>query len=112
MPMFKLPLSGDVTRTINPWTAIFSPTGGQLDPVNVFPDQSSALSVEADVLTDGAGDDKQLGLIGDAMRVVLKYLPEDADLSHLDRAIIKAPNEMLVDMDAVKRRHDRQERAF
>ena len=35
MPMFKLPLSGDVTQAINPWTAIFNPTGGQYGLVNI-----------------------------------------------------------------------------
>ncbi len=106
MPMFKLPLSGDVTQTINPWTAIYSPTGGQWGLVNVVLGQSSAPQVEADVLTDVAGYGKQLGRIGDAMRVLLKHLPKDSDLSHKDRAAIKALRDMLADIEAVKQRHD------
>jgi hypothetical protein len=27
MPDFKLPLSGDVSQTINPWTVLFNPVG-------------------------------------------------------------------------------------
>jgi len=30
MPVFHLPLSGNVTQTINPWTIFFNPMGGQL----------------------------------------------------------------------------------
>lgn len=29
MPVFKLPLSGDVVQSINPITSFFSPAGGQ-----------------------------------------------------------------------------------
>jgi hypothetical protein len=31
MPDFKLPLSGNVTQTINPWTIFFNPMGANLD---------------------------------------------------------------------------------
>ena len=81
MPMFKLPLSGDVTQTINPWTAVFSPTIGQWGLVNITIGQSSAPEVEADVLTDVAGYGKQLGRIGDVVAVLLKHLPPDKPLS-------------------------------
>jgi hypothetical protein len=105
MPMFKLPLSGDVTQTINPWTAVFNPTGGQFGLVNITLGQSSAPQVEADVLTDVAGYGKQLGRIGDALMVLVKHLPKETALSHEDRAAIHALREMLADIDAVKKRH-------
>jgi hypothetical protein len=107
MPMFKLPLSGDVTQSINPWMAIFSPSGGQLGLVNITLGQSSAPQVEADVLTDVAGYGKQLGRIGDAVQVLLKHLPKDASLSDEDRAALKAFKHMRADIEAVKRRHGR-----
>ncbi len=104
MPMFKLPLSGDVTQTINPWTAVFSPTIGQWGLVNITIGQSSAPEVEADVLTDVAGYGKQLGRIGDVLAVLLKHLPRDAALTSEDSAAIDSFTQMLADIDAVKRR--------
>ncbi len=104
MPMFKLPLSGDVTQSINPWTAIFSPTGGQWSLVNIIIGQSSAPQIEADVLTDVAGYGKQLGRIGDAVKVLLKHLPKDSRLTPEERAAIQAFEQMFSDIEAVKRR--------
>ena len=52
MPVFKLPLSGDVVQSINPFTAFM--TGGQLGLVNINLGQSSDPAVEADVLSDVA----------------------------------------------------------
>ncbi|MGC2221702.1 MAG: hypothetical protein WA624_04695 [Methylocella sp.] len=81
MPMFKLPLSGDVTQSINPWTAIFNPTGGQYGLINITLGQSSAPEVEADVLSDVAGYGKQLGRIGDAVLVLINSPPLTPPLS-------------------------------
>ena len=46
MPDFKLPLSGNVTHTINPWTIFFNPMGGQLGFINVNLGTSSNPPVE------------------------------------------------------------------
>jgi hypothetical protein len=107
MPMFKLPLSGDVTQSINPWTAIFNPTGGQYGLINITLGQSSAPEVEADVLSDVAGYGKQLGRLGDAVLVLLSHLPENTALSQKDIAAIHALKEMLADIAKVKNRHNR-----
>jgi hypothetical protein len=107
MPMFKLPFSGDVTQSINPWTAIFNPTGGQFGLVNITLGQSSAPEVEADVLSDVAGYGKQLGRIGDAVLVLINHLPKDTALSREDIAAIHALKEMLADIAKVKKRHNR-----
>jgi hypothetical protein len=111
MPMFKLPLSGDVAQTINPWTAVFSPTIGHWGLVNITIGQSSAPDVEADILTDVAGYGKQLGRIGDVLQVLLKQLPDDAQLSQEDREAIQAFAQMIADIDNVKRRRGRNQRA-
>ena len=52
MPVFKLPLSGDVVQSINPFTAFM--TGGQFGLININLGQSSDPAVEADVLSDVA----------------------------------------------------------
>jgi len=107
MPLFKLPLSGDVTQAINPWTNVFNPAGGQFGLVNITLGQSSAPDVEADVLTDVAGYGKQLGRLGDAVMALIRHLPKDAALSAHDRAAIRALEDMLGEIEKVKRRHGR-----
>ena len=71
MPVFKLPLSGDVVQSINPFTAFM--TGGQLGLININLGQSSDPKVEADVLSDVATYGKQLGRIGDALAVLIAH---------------------------------------
>jgi len=66
MPVFKLPLSGDVVQSIYP--SFFSPTGGQFGLVNITVGQSSAPDVEKDVLSDVAGYGKQIGQIAAEIR--------------------------------------------
>ena len=110
MPMFKLPLSGDVTQAINPWTFAFNPVGGQFGLVNVTLGQSSAPQVEADVLTDVAGYGKQLGRIIDALQVVIKHLPKNAELSEQDRKALHAFEQLHAAIEAVKERHAKDKR--
>ena len=108
MPVFKLPLSGDVVQSINPWTSFFSPSGGQYGLVNINLGQSSEPKVEADVLSDVASYGKQLGQIGDALLVLLKHLPKDAALSHEDKAAIEALKKLLNEIADKKQRHGRK----
>ncbi len=54
MPAFRLPLSGNVTQSINPWTMLFNPVGSQVGLVNIDLGQSSQPEVEQEVLTDVA----------------------------------------------------------
>ncbi len=108
MPMFKLPLSGDVTQSINPWTSVFNPTGGQYGLINITLGQSSAPEVEADVLTDVAGYGKQLGRIGDALLVLVDHLPKSVQLSKDETAAIDALRELLHDIENIKKRHQKR----
>lgn len=108
MPMFKLPLSGDVTQSINPWTSVFNPTGGQYELINITLGQSSAPEVEADVLTDVAGYGKQLGRIGDALLVLVDHLPKSVQLSKDEAAAIDALKELLQNVEKIKKRHQKR----
>ena len=74
MPMFKLPLSGNVVQSINPFTAFLSPIGSQFGLVNIDLGQSSEPDVESEVLSDVASYGKQLGRIGDALIVLPQAL--------------------------------------
>jgi hypothetical protein len=73
MATFKMPLSGDVVQSINPWTAFFSPIGNQLGVININLGQSSAPDVEQEILSDVGTYGRQIGRIGDALIVLLAH---------------------------------------
>ena len=105
MPTFKLPLSGDVVQSINPFTAFM--TGGQFGLVNINMGQSSEPKVEEEVLSDVASYGKQLGRIGDALIVLLKHFHPQEPLTEKESAAIDALNKMLQKVADVKQRHKR-----
>src|SRR5579872_2067042 len=102
MPVFKLPLSGDVVQSINPFTAFM--TGGQFGLVNINMGQSSEPKVEEEALSDVASYGKQLGRIGDALIVLLTHFHPRNDQ---ERAAIEALKDMLDKIADVKERHKR-----
>jgi len=104
MPDFKLPLSGDVTQTINPWTMLFNPVGSQIGLFNINLGTSSEPAIETQVLSDVASYGKQLGRIGDAMVVLLKHVPM-TKLSDEDKKAIADLRTMLAGIAEVKDRH-------
>ena len=105
MPTFKLPLSGDVVQSINPFTAFM--TGGQFGLININLGQSSAPDVEAEVLSDVATYGKQLGRIGDALTVLLKHFNPSPPLRADEQKAIDALNDMLGKIAKVKEKHGR-----
>src|SRR5215471_5036209 len=108
MPIFKLPLSGDVVQTINPWTAFMSPIANPLGLINVTVGQSSDPAVEADVLSDVAGYGKQLGRIENALLVLLAHFRPATPLTKEETAAIDDLNEMLQRIADVKNKHKRE----
>ena len=107
MPVFKLPLSGDVVQSINPWTSFFSPSGGQYGLVNINLGQSSEPKVEEEVLSDVATYGKQLGRIGDALIVLLAHFHPDKPLNTDETAAIDALKAMLDKIADVKEKYKR-----
>lgn len=105
MPSFKLPLSGDVVQSINPFTAFM--TGGQFGLININLGQSSEPKVEEDVLSDVASYGKQLGRIGDALIVLLDHFHPRRPLTDEEDAAVGALKEMLNKIADVKERHKR-----
>ena len=105
MPIFKLPLSGDVVQNISPFTAFMSPIGSQFGLVNITLGQSSAPAVEGEVLSDVATYGKQLGQIGDALLTLIERAPDDW---HLDgEPAVIALKKMLHRIADVKEKHQR-----
>ena len=105
MPTFKLPLSGDVVQSINPFTAFM--TGGQFGLVNINLGQSSEPKVEEEVLSDIATYGKQLGRIGDALIVLLAHFHPDKPLTADETAAIDALKAMLDKIANVKEKYKR-----
>ena len=107
MPVFKLPLSGDVVQSFNPITSFFSPTGSQFGLVNITIGQSSAPEVEKDVLSDVAGYGKQIGQVADALLVVIEHLEALGDSALRDDKAVAAFKELMNSVATVKERHGR-----
>jgi hypothetical protein len=108
MPVFKLPLSGDVVQTISPFTAFMSPVGSQFGLINITLGQSSAPEVEKDVLSDVGTYGKQLGQIGDVLLVLIERMPKAPALKPEEEKAITAFKEMLHEIADVKERYHRR----
>jgi hypothetical protein len=108
MPIFKLPLSGDVVQPISPWTSFLNPVGSQFGLVNIQLGQSSEPDVEAEVLSDVASYGKQLGQIGDVLIVLLNHFKPERPLTAEEQAAIGALKKTLDRVAEVKEKHKRQ----
>ncbi len=107
MPVFRLPLSGNVAQTINPWNWMFNPVGSQIGLVNIELGQSSDPAVEEEVLTDVASYGKQLGQIEDALTVLIDLLPPTTKPSKEQQDALDAVTALTRRVAAIKTRHAR-----
>jgi hypothetical protein len=107
MATFKMPLSGDVVQSINPWTAFFSPIGSQLGVININLGQSSAPDVEQEMLSDVGSYGRQIGRIGDALIVLLAHFHPQSPLTPEETAAIAALKKMLNEVADVKQKRGR-----
>src|SRR5262249_29698042 len=102
MPFFRLPLSGDVTQTINPWTWMTRLAGTQLG-ITINLGKSSEPASERLIPDEVGSYGRQVGRIGDAMRVLIKKARDPAyqftadDLKAFDHLVVQ-----LDEVDAVK----------
>lgn len=105
MPVFRLPLSGNVTQSINPWNWVFNPTGGQFGLVNISLGQSANPAVEEEVLTDVASYGKQLGRIEDALLLLIGRAEKAGDVTEDEKQAFGALKELMSQIAAVKAKH-------
>src|SRR2546423_8035667 len=105
MPVFRLPLSGNVTQSINPWTWFFNPVGSQVGLVNIELGQSSNPAIEEEVLSDIASYGKQLGRIEDALLVLLAHFRPERSLTAEEDTAISALRAMVEEIAVVKVKH-------
>jgi hypothetical protein len=104
MSDFRLPLSGDVTQTINPWTWLFYGAGGQYGLINVNLGNAGDPALERKILDDVGTYGRQIGRIGDALRVLLDHVELDA-LSPEESEAIADLRRQLAEVDRLKRKH-------
>jgi hypothetical protein len=105
MPIFRLPLSGNVTQSILPWTWLFNPVGSQVGLVNISLGQSSNPAIEEEVLTDVASYGKQLGRIEDVLEILVEHFRPERKLTAAEDKAIRDLKSMLKDVAAVKTKH-------
>lgn len=77
MPFLQLPLSGDVTQTINPWTWFINAMGNQFGVININLGKSSDPELEQKILTEVGTYGRQLGRMGEALQVLLNHIKLD-----------------------------------
>ena len=104
MSDLRLPLSGDVTQTINPWTWLFYTAGSQYGFININLGNAGDPALEQKILGDVGTYGRQIGRIGDALRVLLDHVKLDG-LSPAESEAIGALRRQLDDVDRLKRKH-------
>jgi hypothetical protein len=82
----KLPLSGDVTQAINPWSWMNN-SMGQFGFININQTVSANRPLEREITSRVAGYGRQLGRISDVLEVLLARLPAAALDRHEKRAV-------------------------
>jgi hypothetical protein len=105
MSTFRLPLSGNVTQSINPWTMLFNPVGSQVGLVNIEMGESSQPQVEQEVLTSVASYGKQLGRIEDVLMVLLDHFHPSQPLEPDQQQAIADLRDLVGKVRQVKQRY-------
>jgi hypothetical protein len=109
MPTFRLPLSGDVTQTINPWNWFVNMLGNQFGLININLGKSSDPQLEEQILNDVGSYGRQIGQIGDALQVLIRH----ANLTSLSSDEQRALNALQFQLDEVNRiKHKRLQSAL
>jgi hypothetical protein len=100
MDSMKLPLSGDVSQFISPWSW-FVKSAGQLGLININIGATPAPDVEAKVLDDVGSYGRQIGRLADALEVLVGALDRNS-LSPAQQAAISAFETQLGEVRKVK----------
>ena len=101
MPKFRLPLSGDVTQAINPWSWFLRFVGNQFGLINIDLGKSSDPELEREILDDVGSYGKQIGQLGDALRVLIDHVNLKGLRPEEERAL-KAVQYQLDEIDRYK----------
>jgi len=101
--MMKLffPGSGDVTQAINPWNMFSQMVGNQFSLINV---QGKTLfpEMERKILSEAGSYGRQLGIISDAMRVLVKKVDINK-LNEKEKLAILLFKRQIEEIDRIKK---------
>jgi hypothetical protein len=84
MSTFSLPLSGPVDQVFRIWTSWFRSVGSQFGLVNINLGKSTNPAVESEILDQVGSYGRQLGTIGDALRVLVEQADHQGKLKDND----------------------------
>src|SRR5688572_27781130 len=101
MPAFRLPILGNLTQSINPWTWFFNPVGSQIGLINIDLGQSSNPAAEEEILTRVASYGKQLGRIEEALLVLFTHFRPERALTAEEEAAVGAFKAIVEEIAAV-----------
>jgi len=104
MPTMNLPLSGDVSQVIDPWTLFVRSIGTQFGLINISVGESSDPEMEKQIIQTVGSYGKQLGQIGDALRVLIDHCCENKQLSEEDERILRKFKDQMEKIDEIKSR--------
>lgn len=103
MSIFRLPLSGDVTQSINPWNFFSRVMDNQFGFININLGLSTDPEVEEEVLQKVGSYGRQLGYIGDALKVLIHHMePQLKTLSEQDRLTLDVFIGMQAEIEKIK----------
>jgi hypothetical protein len=100
MDTFKLPLSGDVSQFIAPWSW-FVRQAGQVGLVNIDIGSTPAPDVEAKVLDEVGSYGRQIGRLSDAVEVLIGLIDRDS-LNQAQRDAIAAFEAQVAEVRRIK----------
>jgi hypothetical protein len=103
MPELRRHLSGDVIQAINPWNWIFRPRMSQFGLINVSLGNSRNLQIEQEILSEVGTYGRQLGRVGDVLRILVKNVNRK-ELSPDEQYHIDALVHQLDEIDRIKGR--------
>ena len=109
MSTFQLPLSGNVTQTINPMTWLNNFAGGRFGLINIDLGKSSDPALEQRILDEVGSYGRQIGQLSDALNAVLEHLDTDK-WSDDERKAVRKFRELLSDVKDVRAQHQRARR--
>jgi len=98
---FRMPLSGDVTQAINPWSWTMRMIGGQFGLINVNLGSTPDPSLEQTILEQVGSYGRQLGRMGDAMAVLVRHL-DRTKLNAKELGAVQALEKQLAQVQKIK----------
>jgi hypothetical protein len=104
----KLPLSGNVLQTINPWTwwnSAVNQLGGQFGLININTMASSDPALEQSIVQNIASYGKQLGRIADVLNVLIATKGNLAQLTPAQQQQIDAFQRLTEQINTAKKEH-------